>query len=80
MSGLDRNDRLHPKGFAATMALLAGARKATRGLVGLRAYLAFGLVRVARHGRLDVGHAHFDGHVYGADWLLFANGCFAEQR
>ena len=80
MSGLDRNDRLHPKRFAATMALLAGARKATRGLVGVRADPTFGLVRVARHGRLDVGHAHFDGHVYGSDWLLFANGCFAEQR
>ena len=62
------------------MALLACAREAACGVTSVRIDHAFGLVRVARHGRLDVGHAHFDGHVYGSDWLLFTNGCFAEQR
>ena len=62
------------------MALLACAREAACGVTGVRIDHAFGLVRAARHGRLDVGHAYFDGHVYGSDWLLFANGCFAEQR
>ena len=62
------------------MALLACAREAACGVTGVRIDTAFSLVRVARHGRLDVGHAHFDGDVYGSDWLLFTNGCFAEQR